>query len=244
MDRSTGMLTALLLCVLILQREALAQAKQEEKVAAQKNEVPKEATVASNASVAPAKALPGANGSGAFQSAAPVFSLKDPHGKEFRGDDLIKKNGMLLMLTVPNLSQYEKQVRWQRYLKKEAWPKEHTPACVLLQDMSQQETFKEKARSIMKEKYDPTAGVVVLVDETGDVRRKFGVSANETVILVVDAKGRIVHHEADDSEADAESAKRVMNVVRAMASANAAVAPATPPLAAALTPMLSTAIKK
>lgn len=241
MDRSAGMLTVLLLCVWILEREVLAQSKQDEKPAAKKSEAAKETPVAV---AAPSKPLPGANGSGAFQANAPVFSLKDPHGKEIRGGELIRKNGMLLMLTVPNLSQYEKQVRWQRYLKKEAWPKEQTPACVLLQDLSQQETFKEKARSIMKEKYNPAGGVVVLVDETGDVRRKFGVSPNETVILVVDAKGRIVHHESDDSEADAESAKRVMNVVRAMAAANATAAPPSPPLAAALSPMLSTAVKK
>ena len=162
----------------------------------------------------PARAKFEANGSGEFAEKIPQFSLKDPAGEAHTSASLVSGNGMLIMLTVPNLSQYEKQKRWDKWLSKQTWPKANAPRRVLLEDLSQQELFKEKVRGMMAEKYNPNGDIMVLVDEDGKVRRDFGVQSNETVILVVDASGKIVHHESDFVEPDMDAARRVVGQVR------------------------------
>ncbi|MCW8131572.1 MAG: hypothetical protein KIS92_14585 [Planctomycetota bacterium] len=211
MERSIEVVVLLLFCIWVLQRECMAHS--EEKLSLKP---------VVRAAEPAAPEIKGANGPGLFTAKLPEFKIKDPHGKELTGAELSRDHGMVLMLTVPNLSQYEKQMRWQRLLKKELWPKENPPTRVVLQDLSQQETFKDKARSMMQEKYKPEpGGLVVLVDETGEVRRKFNVCQNETVILVFDARGRLVHHEADDVTPDPESARRVLKVVKGLTEAAA-----------------------
>ncbi len=169
-----------------------------------------------------------ANGSGDFAASVPEFQLKDPIGEAHSGASLFSSTGMLIMVTVPNLTQYEKQKRWEKWLSKQTWPQANAPRRVLLEDLSQQETFKEKVRTLMAEKYDPRGDMTVLVDEDGKVRRSFGVQNNETVILLVDASGKIVHHESDFVEPEMESARRVVGQVRELAES---VRPALVPLA-------------
>ena len=169
-----------------------------------------------------------ANGSGDFAAEVPEFKLKDPRGESHTGASLFSSTGMLIMLTVPNLTQYEKQKRWEKWLNKQAWPQANAPRRVLLEDLSQQETFKDKVRAMMAEKYDPRGEMTVLVDEDGKVRRGFGVQNNETVILLVDASGKIVHHESDFVEPEMESARRVGGQVRELAET---ARPALSPLA-------------
>jgi hypothetical protein len=156
----------------------------------------------------------GANGNGDYVEKVPEFSLKDPLGVVLDSPSLYAPNGMLIMLTVPNLTQYEKQKQWEKAIAKMPWPAKNAPRRVLLEDLSQQETFKDRVRSMMAEKYNPQGDIKVIVDEDGAVRRSFGVQQNETVILLVDAKGHIIHHEADYVEADADSARRLMGQVR------------------------------
>jgi hypothetical protein len=152
-----------------------------------------------------------ANGCGAYAERAPEFSLKDPLGKEHCGRKLYSETGMVIMLTVPNLTQFEKQKRWEKWLRKQAWPAQHAPRCVVLEDLSQQQSFKEKVRQMMVEKCKVEEKLVVLVDEDGAVRRQFQVNNNETVILVVDPDGNVIHHERDDTEPDAAAARRVVD---------------------------------
>jgi len=160
---------------------------------------------------------PDCNGCGQYVPEVPEFVIKDPLGTDIVSASLYNKTGMLLMLTVPNLTQYEKQKAWENYMEKHPWPTANAPQRVLLEDLSQQETFKNKVRGMMKEKYDPKGSVVVLVDEDGSVRRGFGVQQNETVILLVDNSGRIIHNEADEVEPDYEAAKRLIHQVRWLA---------------------------
>ena len=162
------------------------------------------------------------NGPGPFGSSVPEFMLKDPLGIEKQGAKLYGACGMLIMLTVPSLAQYEKQVRWQKLLKSAKWPERFAPTCVVLEDLSQQRMFKERARAAMKEKYvSEPGGVVVLIDEDGSVRRKFRVQENETVILLADSNGAIIHHESDEVAPGPEAARRVMQHVAKMADAHA-----------------------
>lgn len=147
----------------------------------------------------------------------PAFALKDAGGVLQTARNLYKDTGMLLMLTVPNLTQYEKQKRWEKWLRKEQWPAKDAPRCVVLQDLSQQDSFRDKIRKMMSDRQNELPAVLFVIDEDGDVRRRFGVNNNETVILLVDSLGRIVHHERDDTEPDRESARRVVEEVRKLA---------------------------
>lgn len=153
------------------------------------------------------------NSCGEYVPQVPEFSLKDPRGEAHTSASLYANNGMLIMLTAPNLTQYEKQKRWEKYIAKQRWPLNNAPRRVLLEDLSQQETFKERVRSMMAEKYDPQGELMVIVDEDGAVRRRFGVQNNETVLLLVDASGKVIHHEADFVEPDMDSAKRLVGQV-------------------------------
>jgi hypothetical protein len=152
---------------------------------------------------------PTGNGCGQFAEYAPYFTLKDPNGKEYSSDKLYGDNGMMIMITVPNLSQFEKQKRWEKWLLKQKWPEQNKCQCVVLQDLSQQKSFKEKARSLMKEKYAKGVDFILLVDENGATRKKFNVMENETVILVVDREGRVIHHETDQEDSEAAAARRI-----------------------------------
>ena len=149
------------------------------------------------------------NGSGNFANTAPEFKLKDPAGKEFSSEKLYGENGMMIMITVPNLTQFEKQKKWEKFLLKQQWPAQNKCSCVVLQDLSQQKTFKEKARAMMYEKFAKGLDFILLIDEDGAARRRFNVQENETVILVVDRDGRVIHHESDDVESQAAASRRV-----------------------------------
>ena len=150
----------------------------------------------------------------------PDFKIKDPLNKEFSSESLYKTSGMLVMITVPNLTQYERQKKWERYMSRHRWPDRGAPQRVLIEDMSQQKTYKEKARGMMRDSYKPNGDVIVLIDETGDVRRQFGMMDNETMIALCDAKGRILHLEPDEIDPDDTAARRLMAEVIHLADAN------------------------
>ena len=149
------------------------------------------------------------NGHGSYAASIPSFTLKDGLGVAQPNEALYGGNGMVLMVTAPNLTQYEKQKRWEKCLSKQCWPAQNVPKCVVLQDLSQQPTFKDKVRKLIEEKCRAEQRVVFLMDEDGNARRKLGVNDNETVILIVDRAGNVIHHESDDVEPEQESARRV-----------------------------------
>jgi hypothetical protein len=158
------------------------------------------------------------NGNGCFTAAVPQFTLKDSSGNEHSHETLYKETGMLLMLTVPNLTQCERQKKWEKWIKKEAWPEQNAPRCVVVEDMSQQENYKERARKAIADKGREDTHTLFLIDETGETRREFGVAQNETVILLVDSSGTIIHNESDDVEPERESAHRVAQQVKRLAA--------------------------
>ena len=162
------------------------------------------------------------NGCGEYVETVPEFTLKDAAGTGHISSSLYKDNGMLLMITVPNLTQYERQKRWEKLLKNESWPELHAPRCVVLEDLSQQDSYKDKARHLMQEKSREESRETFLIDETGNVRRQFGVQQNETVILIVDAHGNVVHHEFDDIETETEAARRITRIVHQLSHAMSA----------------------
>lgn len=159
------------------------------------------------------------NGPGDYVEAVPEFTLKDCNGTAHDSTSLYKERGMLLMITVPNLTQYERQKRWEKLIKQQGWPENNAPRCVVLEDLSQQESYKEKARRLMQDKSHEDNRELFLVDEDGNVRRQFGVQQNETVILLIDNSGNVVHHEVDDVDTEIEASRRVARLVRQLANA-------------------------
>ena len=157
------------------------------------------------------------NGPGDFVESVPDFTLKDALGTTHRANSLYAERGMLLMITVPNMTQYERQKRWEKLIKREGWPSEHAPRCVVLEDLSQQSSYKDKARKAMQEKSHEESRELFLVDEDGSVRRQFGVQQNETVVLLIDNHGNVVHHEMDDVDNEDAAARRVSRLVRQLA---------------------------
>ena len=82
--------------------------------------------------------------------------------------------------------------------------------------MSQQETYREKALTMINEKASEDPRLTFVIDNSGDLRRTFGVQENETVLLLIDKEGNVVHHETDEVEPDPDSARRVTRIVQAM----------------------------
>lgn len=157
-------------------------------------------------------------GPGHFIERIPTMNLTCIEGKKVMSNELFKQSGMLLMITAPNLEQYEKQKRWDKQIRKAGWPTENAPRCVVLQDLSQQETYRERALKMMSEKAQEDKLLTFVIDDTGDLRRSFNVHENETVLLLIDKDGNVVHHEHNDIEPDPESARRVSKLVKAMSS--------------------------
>lgn len=210
MERNSELYILLLLCIWLLHIKCGSQARAQDLTS-------KAQAVAHG----PVEARPTGNGAGLFAAEVPEFTLNDPLGAAQKSCDLYKTSGMLIMITVPSLSQYERQVRWQKHMDAQKWPAENAPRQVVLEDLSQQTMFKERARSMMKQKYLPTGKVTVLIDEDGAVRRGFGVQENETVVLLINADGEVIHHENSEEMPDAASARRLMKHVTNLAQANA-----------------------
>jgi hypothetical protein len=169
-----------------------------------------------------------ANGAGNYAARVPDFEVPDVMGVSHKARQLYRSNGAVIMLTVPNLTQYEKQKRWARWLKKEGYPTSNGPRCILLQDISQQPSYRERVTKMMREKAEEEKHLVMIMDEGGALRKKFGVLENETVILVVDADGKVIHHEADDVEPELESARRVAAQLQRLQEAKTTRAGARP----------------
>lgn len=143
-----------------------------------------------------------AKGSSSFAQVLPNFSLQDPVGKTFTKAGL-SKNGLVLVVTAPILSDESAQKGWDKFLSgaksgsKARW--------VYVEDM-QPSLFKGQAMSGMKKDYVPGKEPILLVDTDGKLRRALGVSAKRTVVLVYDGEGKLVHSETGQPSAKAAKA--------------------------------------
>lgn len=134
-----------------------------------------------------------------FTSQLPNFSLKDPAGKTFTRKDVLKKGGLILVVTAPILSNKEAQEGWDKNLEK---VKSSKATLVFLQDMSPS-SFKGQALSSMKKEYRPGKEPILLIDEKGELRQKLGVPEKATVVLAYDKKGVLVGSETQAPNASA-----------------------------------------
>ncbi len=151
-----------------------------------------------------------ANGNGPYVGAMPAFKLKDPVEKE-HSESQLKGKPSVVLLTIPNVKHGDWQSRWSRWLTKKGWPEEVN--FVLVQDMSQS-NVKEKARASMKKKFKPEKMPLLLLDETGEVRRSFQVRNDETVLLIFNKEGKVVHF--CDQKPTIEEARKIKKMVDQM----------------------------
>ena len=123
----------------------------------------------------------------------PSFSLLDPANKTFNSQDLLK-NGLVIVVTAPTLSNSGAQNRWNEFLLKHM--KGSKARLVFLEDMTPS-SFKETALKEMRKEYVEGQPPILLLDHTGDVRKKLGAMENKTVILVYNNKGELIHFEKE-----------------------------------------------
>ncbi len=132
----------------------------------------------------------------------PSFSLKDPSGKIFTDKD-ISKEGVVLVLTAPILSNKDEQEGWDKYL---GAIKSGKATLVFVEDMGPS-AFKSTALKRMEKEYAPGQEPILLIDENGSLRKKLGVAEKNTVVFVYDGDGNEVLVETGDPSA--ESGKRI-----------------------------------
>lgn len=121
----------------------------------------------------------------------PEFSLKDPQGKTYSREDILK-NGAVFVITAPTLKNKKEQEEWAKYLK------EAKHNCkgrlIFIQDMSPS-SFKGIALNEMKKKSDPDKEPLLLIDPEGETRSKLGVKKDNTVVIAYNKKGNRIHEE-------------------------------------------------
>jgi hypothetical protein len=121
----------------------------------------------------------------------PEFSLKDPRGRVFTRKDLLV-DGAVVVATAPTLNNKGVQEQWSKLLK--AAKHRNKGRLVFLEDLSQS-SFKETARRGMRKQSDAGEEPLLLIDPEGALRKKLGVEKKDTVVLVYDKRGKLVHEE-------------------------------------------------
>jgi hypothetical protein len=144
-----------------------------------------------------------------FARTLPSFTLQDPLGQRHDKDTVIGGGKpVVFVVTAPTLGSGGDQKDWNDALVKSA------PAgakVILIEDMSQS-NFKGRALDRMRKDFEPNGQTLLLLDDQGTVRKQLGVGEGETVVLVYDAQGNLVH--ADQSDASVERARQIWSAAQ------------------------------
>lgn len=140
-------------------------------------------------------------------------SLDDPSGKSHTKQEVINRV-VVAIFSVPNMSQGSKQERWSELLADDSTTKLNEKiALVLIEDMKQS-SFKGVARKRMEKEFHPKERPFLLLDETGEIREKFGVPKNATAVLIYDKKSNLRHVENNPPTHD--SAQRIKMIAESL----------------------------
>lgn len=144
----------------------------------------------------------------------PAFSLKDPADVAHTQQALMER-GAVVVVTIPNAKHGGFQSTWTKHLKKNL--PEGKLRLVVLEDLSQS-NVKDKAMKGMKSKYKPGQETLLLIDEDGAVRRSLRITNDETVVLVYNKQGRLVHRVLSPTTSDeiVDAAKAVGKLVKGL----------------------------
>lgn len=139
---------------------------------------------------------------GNYQHHLGTTKLADPSGTSHSRQEVAGKV-VVAIFSAPNMSQGDRQQKWSDLLSTDPKAKvSDKVALILIEDMSQAGMFKGIARDDMKKEFKPDSRPFLIIDETGDVLKRFGVPHNKTEILIYDKKGtlRDVENNLDDQD--------------------------------------------
>jgi hypothetical protein len=142
------------------------------------------------------------SGAARFAQELPDFSLADPDGIKHTKKSVLK-NGVVLVVTAPILSQSDEQEDWAKLL---ADSRSGAKAQLIFLEDMQPSNFKGVARSKMKQQFKPGQALLILLDEKGKLRRALKVTEEDTVVLVYDKHGTLIHAESGKPSAERASA--------------------------------------
>jgi hypothetical protein len=132
----------------------------------------------------------------------PDFSLSDPDGVKHTKQGVLK-DGVVLVVTAPILSQSDEQADWAKML---ADSRSGAKAqLVFLEDM-QPSNFKGTARSRMKARFKEGQSLLLLLDEKGKLRKALKVTEEATVVLVYDPHGKLTYAQSGKPSEERASA--------------------------------------
>lgn len=154
-------------------------------------------------------ATPASAADSPWPAALPALRLLDPLGHEFT-DAQLAVRGAVVIATAPTQAQGDAQQAWSDALDTVA-PDAGRPLLVLLEDMSQS-WFRPIVLSRMRSAYRPGAGLLLLLDEHGAVRKALGVKENATVAFAFAPGGRL--SAVETAPATAERARRLVAATR------------------------------
>lgn len=139
---------------------------------------------------------------GKYQRTLGDNSIPDPSGKLHRRGE-VSGHVVVAIFSAPNMSQGDVQQKWADLLADNPSTRVSSRVkLMLVEDMSQAGMFKGMARDSMKKDFTPTSRPFLVIDETGDVFKRFGVPRGRTEILIYDKKGTLRDVETDLSDTD------------------------------------------
>ena len=138
-----------------------------------------------------------------------VIGLKDPAGKLHTRQEVSGKV-VVAIFSVPTSGQGDTQKKWSKLLAEQS----NVPSkavLLLVEDMTQAGAFKGMAEGKMKSEFKPDSRPLLLLDEKGDVTKRFDVPKDKTEILIYDKKGtlRDVESKLDDEDATLHCIKTI-----------------------------------
>ena len=118
-------------------------------------------------------------------------TLQDPAGKPHHRLAVDGKIGVVIF-SVPDMSQGPSQRRWSRILASD--PSSRLPdsvALVLVENMALSGPFRDEARDDMQKQFTAKKRPFLLLDESGNVSKRFGILRDRTEVLIFDQKGQL-----------------------------------------------------
>jgi hypothetical protein len=140
-------------------------------------------------------------------------SLADPSGATHTRQE-VRHKVCVAIFSAPNMSQGGRQEKWSDLLATQPATKvSDKVGLFLVEDMTQAGMFKGMALDSMKKQFTPHSRPFLILDQTGDVFKRFGVSRGTTVILIYDKEGKLRDVESDLDDQD-KTTHRVKEITK------------------------------
>ncbi len=134
---------------------------------------------------------------GYFVTSIGKQALSDPSGATHTQQEVAGKV-VVAIFSAPTMSQGDAQQKWSDLLATNPATKvSDAVVLVLVEDMTQAGIFKGVALDDMKKQFAPNERPFLILDQTGDFFKRFGVPHGKTCVLIYDKKGRLRDVEVD-----------------------------------------------